>query len=209
MFERFTERARQVVVLAQDEARGMRHNYIGTEHILLGLLREEQGLASRALAELGVGIEDVRARIVADVGQGHDAIATGQIPFTPRAKKVLELALRESLTLGHNYIGTEHILLAIARENGGVAAGVLWDLGVGDENLREAVMGALNGQPLAPDLRERRGAKPGPRTRDFSRSITVMTGRLPRTHGWPVALAGLFLAVGLAVGILVGWAIWG
>ena len=195
MFERFTERARQVVVLAQDEARGMGHSHIGTEHILLGLLREEQGLAARVLAELGIGIEDVRARIVAEVGQGHDDIAaTGQIPFTPRAKKVLELALRESLTLGHNSIGTEHLLLAIGRENGGLAMRVLWDLGVGEENLREAVIGALNGQPLAPELRERRGAKPG---------------RRPRIHGWPVTLVGLSLVVGLAVGILVGWAIWG
>ena len=112
MFERFTERARQVVVLAQDEARALKHNYIGTEHILLGLLREEEGLAARVLESLDITVEEVRAQVARIVGQG-DEVTTGQIPFTPRAKKVLELALREALSLGHNYIGTEHILLAL------------------------------------------------------------------------------------------------
>src|ERR1051325_5982615 len=110
VFERFTERARQVVVLAQEEARGLKHNYIGTEHILLGLLREEEGLAARVLESLEITAEGVRGRVVEIVGRG-DEVTTGQIPFTPRAKKVLELALREALSLGHNYIGTEHILL--------------------------------------------------------------------------------------------------
>src|SRR6266581_418530 len=110
LFERFTERARQVVVLAQDEARALKHNYIGTEHILLGLLREEEGLAARVLESLDITVEEVRAQVARIVGQG-DEVTTGQIPFTPRAKKVLELALREALSLGHNYIGTEHILL--------------------------------------------------------------------------------------------------
>src|SRR6186997_1605513 len=105
MFERFTERARQVVVLAQDEARALKHNYIGTEHILLGLLREEEGLAARVLESLDITVEEVRAQVARIVGQG-DEVTTGQIPFTPRAKKVLELALREALSLGHNYIGT-------------------------------------------------------------------------------------------------------
>ena len=112
MFERFTERARQVVVLAQDEARALKHNYIGTEHILLGLLREEEGLAARVLESLDITVEEVRAQVARIVGQ-CDEVTTGQIPFTPRAKKVLELALREALSLGHNYIGTEHILLGI------------------------------------------------------------------------------------------------
>src|ERR687885_82045 len=112
MFERFTERARQVVVLAQDEARALKHNYIGTEHILLGLLREEEGLAARVLESLDITVEEVRAQVARIVGQG-DEVTTGQIPFTPRAKKVLELALREALSLGHNYIGTEHILLGL------------------------------------------------------------------------------------------------
>src|SRR6195256_972471 len=110
MFERFTERARQVVVLAQEEARTLKHNYIGTEHILLGLLREEEGLAARVLESLDITVERVRAQVVRIVGSGEE-VTSGQIPFTPRAKKVLELALREALSLGHNYIGTERILL--------------------------------------------------------------------------------------------------
>src|SRR5450756_1725387 len=108
MFERFTERARQVVVLAQEEARALKHNYIGTEHLLLGLLREEEGVAARVLAGLEVSVEEVRAAVVRIVGSGEES-PQGQIPFTPRAKKVRELALREALSLGHNYIGTEHI----------------------------------------------------------------------------------------------------
>jgi ATP-dependent Clp protease ATP-binding subunit ClpA len=110
MFERFTERARQVVVLAQDESRMLKHNYIGTEHILLGLLREEHGQAARVLGSLGITVEEVRAQVVRIVGLG-DEPTEANIPFTPRAKKVLELALREALSLGHDYIGTEHILL--------------------------------------------------------------------------------------------------
>src|SRR2546423_580832 len=120
MFERFTERARQVVVLAQEEARILKHNYIGTEHILLGLLREEEGLAARVLESLDITVERVRAQVVRIVGSGEE-VTSGQIPFTPRAKKVLELALREALSLGHNYIGTEHILLGLVRENEGLA----------------------------------------------------------------------------------------
>ena len=119
MFERFTERARQVVVLAQEEARILKHNYIGTEHILLGLLREKEGLAARVLESLDITVERVRAQVVRIVGSGEE-VTSGQIPFTPRAKKVLELALREALSLGHNYIGTEHILLGLVRENEGV-----------------------------------------------------------------------------------------
>src|SRR2546421_274558 len=114
MFERFTERARQVVVLAQEEARTLKHNYIGTEHILLGLLREEEGLAARVLESLDITVEEVRAQVARIVGQG-DEVTTGQIPFTPRAKKVLELALREALSLGHNYIGTERIMQILSR----------------------------------------------------------------------------------------------
>jgi len=130
MFERFTERARQVVVLAQEEARTLKHNYIGTEHILLGLLREEEGLAARVLESLDITVERVRAQVVRIVGSGEE-VTSGQIPFTPRAKKVLELALREALSLGHNYIGTEHILLGLVRENEGVAARILLDLDAG------------------------------------------------------------------------------
>jgi ATP-dependent Clp protease ATP-binding subunit ClpC len=119
MFERFTERARQVVVLAQDEARTLKHNYIGTEHILLGLLREEDGLAGRVLESLGVAVEEVRAQVARIVGRGDEAVS-GQIAFTPRARKVLELAQRESLSLGHNYIATEQILLGLIREGEGI-----------------------------------------------------------------------------------------
>jgi ATP-dependent Clp protease ATP-binding subunit ClpA len=116
MFERFTERARQVVVLPQDEACILRHNYIGTEHILLGLLREEDGLAARALDTLDITVEEVRAQVARIVSPG-DEVITGQIPFTPRAKKVLELALREAQSLGQEHIGTEHVLLGLVREN--------------------------------------------------------------------------------------------
>jgi len=144
LFERFTERARQVVVLAQDEARALKHNYIGTEHILLGLLREEEGLAARVLESLDITVEEVRAQVARIVGQG-DEVTTGQIPFTPRAKKVLELALREALSLGHNYIGTEHILLGLVRENEGVAARILLDFDADAEKIRNEIIRMLSG----------------------------------------------------------------
>src|ERR1700741_2741321 len=144
LFERFTERARQVVVLAQDEARALKHNYIGTEHILLGLLREEEGLAARVLESLDITVEEVRAQVARIVGQG-DEVTTGQIPFTPRAKKVLELALREALSLGHNYIGTEHILLGLVRENEGVAARILLDFAAYSEKSLNEVIRMLSG----------------------------------------------------------------
>src|SRR3989440_5864281 len=160
LFERFTERARQVVVLAQDEARALKHNYIGTEHILLGLLREEEGLAARVLESLDITVEEVRAQVARIVGQG-DEVTSGQIPFTPRAKKVLELALREALSLGHNYIGTEHILLGLVRENEGVAARILLDFDADSEKIRNEVIRMLSG----PGSRQRSaagaGASPG------------------------------------------------
>jgi Clp amino terminal domain, pathogenicity island component/UvrB/uvrC motif len=149
VFERFTERARQVVVLAQDEARALKHNYIGTEHILLGLLREEQGLAARVLESLDVTVEDVRALVARIVGQG-DEITTGQIPFTPRAKKVLELSLREAISLGHDYIGTEHILLGLVRENEGVAARILLDFDADVDKVRNEIIHMLSGTPAPP-----------------------------------------------------------
>jgi ATP-dependent Clp protease ATP-binding subunit ClpC len=144
MFERFTERARQVVVLAQEEARTLKHNYIGTEHILLGLLREEEGLAARVLESLDITVERVRAQVVRIVGSGEE-VTSWQIPFTPRAKKVLELALREALSLGHNYIGTEHILLGLVRENEGVAARILLDFDADSEKIRNEVIRMLSG----------------------------------------------------------------
>jgi ATP-dependent Clp protease ATP-binding subunit ClpC len=143
VFERFTERARQVVVLAQDEARALKHNYIGTEHILLGLLREEEG-SPRACSSRSTSPSSVRAQVARIVGQG-DEVTTGQIPFTPRAKKVLELALREALSLGHNYIGTEHILLGLVRENEGVAARILLDFDADAEKIRNEIIRMLSG----------------------------------------------------------------
>jgi ATP-dependent Clp protease ATP-binding subunit ClpC len=118
MFERFTDRARRVVVLAQEEARLLNHNYVGTEHVLLGLIRESQGVAAKALESLGISLEAVRTQVEEIIGQGQMA-PTGHIPFTPRAKKVLELSLREAKQLGHDYIGTEHILLGLIREGEG------------------------------------------------------------------------------------------
>jgi hypothetical protein len=150
VFERFTERARQVVVLAQDEARALKHNYIGTEHILLGLLREEEGLAARILELFGIGIEDVRGQVGRIVGWG-DEPTVGQLPFTPRAKKVLELSLREALKMGHNYIGTEHVLLGLVRENEGVAARILVDFGADAESIRNEVIRMLSGPGPSPE----------------------------------------------------------
>jgi ATP-dependent Clp protease ATP-binding subunit ClpC len=149
MFERFTKRARQVVVLAQEEARTLQHNYIGTEHILLGLLREEEDLAARVLESLDLTVERVRAQVVRIVGSGEE-VTPGQIPFTPRAKKVLELAMREALGLGHNYIGTEHILLALVSENEGVAARILLDFDADSEKIRNEVIRRLPGTDSQP-----------------------------------------------------------
>ncbi|HMM96922.1 MAG: ATP-dependent Clp protease ATP-binding subunit [Micrococcales bacterium] len=144
MFERFTDRARRVVVLAQEEARGLNHNYIGTEHILLGLIHEGEGVASKALESLGISLEAVREQVQEIIGQGQQA-PTGHIPFTPRAKKVLELSLREALQLGHNYIGTEHILLGLIREGEGVAAQVLVKLGADLSRVRQQVIQLISG----------------------------------------------------------------
>ncbi|MEP6852706.1 MAG: Clp protease N-terminal domain-containing protein, partial [bacterium] len=144
MFERFTDRARRVVVLAQEEARMLNHNYIGTEHILLGLIHEGEGVAAKALESLGISLEAVRQQVEEIIGQGQQA-PSGHIPFTPRAKKVLELSLREALQLGHNYIGTEHILLGLIREGEGVAAQVLVKLGADLNKVRQQVIQLLNG----------------------------------------------------------------
>ena len=144
MFERFTDRARRVVVLAQEEARMLNHNYIGTEHILLGLIHEGEGVAAKALESLGISLEAVRQQVEEIIGQGQQA-PSGHIPFTPRAKKVLELSLREALQLGHNYIGTEHILLGLIREGDGVAAQVLVKLGADLNRVRQQVIQLLHG----------------------------------------------------------------
>ncbi len=154
MFERFTERARHVVVDAQEEASALGHAYIGTEHLLLGLLREEEGLAARVLASLEITLVAARARVLEIVGRG-EGMPPGQIPFRSKAKKTLELALSEALSLGHNYIGTEHILLGLVRLNDGTAMAVLRDLGADPETIRNEIIRLLSG----PGRRET-GAEP-------------------------------------------------
>ena len=144
MFERFTDRARRVVVLAQDEARGLKHNYIGTEHLLLGLISEGEGVAAKALAMMDINDEDVRASVIEIIGEGEKTVE-GHIPFTPRAKRVFELSLREALQLGHNYIGTEHLLLGLLKEGEGVAAQVLTKRGADLSQVRQNVIQLLSG----------------------------------------------------------------
>jgi ATP-dependent Clp protease ATP-binding subunit ClpC len=146
MFERFTDRARRVVVLAQEEARMLDHGYIGTEHLLLGLIHEGEGVAAKALKALGINLDAVRDEVKGIIGRGQQPPA-GHIPFTPRAKKVLELSLRESTQLGHHYIGTEHILLGLVHEGQGVAAQVLVKLGADLNRVRQQVIQILHGQP--------------------------------------------------------------
>ena len=209
MFERFTERARQVVVLAQDEARALRHNYIGTEHLLLGLLREEEGLGARVLESFGVTVEDVRRDVERIIGVG-DEVENGQIPFTPRGKKVLELALREAQSLGHNHIGTEHILLGLARENEGVAARILMDHGASARALAAKtveLLGSVGSQEYS---------------ETFSTNVTLAR-EMPRRiadYGWhparidvsvlgAVFIGWLLFAIAAALGVLIGWLIWG
>ncbi len=160
MFERFTDRARRVVVLAQEEARLLNHNYIGTEHILLGLIHEGEGVAAQALESLGISLEAVRNQVEEIIGQGSSS-PSGHIPFTPRAKKVLELSLREALQLGHNYIGTEHVLLGLIREGEGVAAQVLVKLGADLSKVRQEVIQQLSGYSGSGSGRETVGASSG------------------------------------------------
>ena len=194
MFQRFTERARHVVAFAQDEARTLRHNYIGTEHLLLGLLREEDGVAARVLDGLDVDLDRARSEVAQIIGEG-DMVREGEIPFTPRAKKVLELALREALSLGHNYIGTEHFLLAVARENDGVAAQVLLSLGVDAEAVRDAVGGTLAVVPTV-----------SVRPRPFAR---LRRRRRRRWDATAMLVGWALFAVALSLGLLLGWLIWG
>ena len=155
MFERFTDRARRVVVLAQDEARGLKHNYIGTEHLLLGLISEGEGVAAKALETMEIKGEAVRASVIEIIGEGEKPVE-GHIPFTPRAKRVFELSLREALQLGHNYIGTEHLLLGLLKEGEGVAAQVLTKQGADLAQVRQTVIQMLSGYSAA----TRRAASP-------------------------------------------------
>lgn len=146
MFERFTDRSRRVLVLAQEEARLLHHEFIGTEHILLGLIHEGDGVAAKALEQMGIELDDVRAKVEETIGPSAlgGGPTVGSPPFTPRAKKVLELAMREALQLGHNYIGTEHILLGLIRENEGVGAQVLASLGADPVRVRQELLNLLN-----------------------------------------------------------------
>jgi ATP-dependent Clp protease ATP-binding subunit ClpC len=204
MFERFTDRARQVVVYAQDEARGLRHNYIGTEHLLLGLMREEEGIAARVLESLDITLEEVRAQVARVIGQG-EGVTTGQIPFTPRAKKVLELSLREGLSLGHDYIGTEHILLGLVRENEGVAARILLDFDADAEKIRNEVIHMLSGPG-------RRATEPavGPPGAGWMEYGAQRKPPPPRgTSTLALLIAAIVGASIFGVGLLIGWAIWG
>ena len=169
VFERFTDRARRVVVLAQEEARLLNHNYIGTEHILLGLIHEGEGVAARGLEDLGISLDSVRDKVVDTIGHGQQS-PSGHIPFTPRAKKVLELSLREALTLGHNYIGTEHILLGLIREGEGVAAQVLQKLGADLPRVRQTVIQLLSGSSGEESVK----AGVGPSRRESSSGSTVL-----------------------------------
>jgi ATP-dependent Clp protease ATP-binding subunit ClpC len=145
MFERFTDRARRVVVFAQDEARGLNHNWIGTEHLLLAVIREGHGVGAKALESMQISLDAARQQVESLIGRGQNPVGDGHIPFTPRAKKVLELSLREALQLGHDYIGTEHILLGLIREGDGVAAQVLVSLGCDLNRARQQVIQLLHG----------------------------------------------------------------
>src|SRR6266542_349633 len=176
MFERFTDRARRVVVLAQEEARTLNHNYIGTEHILLGLIHEGEGVAAKALEALGISLEAVRSQVEEIIGQGQ-AAPTGHIPFTPRAKKILELSLREALQLGHNYIGTEHILLGLIREGDGVAAQVLQKLGAELNRVRQQVIQLLQGHAGKGEGQPGEQSPQGSMVLDqFGRNLTQLSG---------------------------------
>ena len=177
MFERFTDRARRVVVLAQEEARMLNHDYIGTEHILLGLIHEGEGVAAKALESLGISLEAVRQQVEEIIGQGQQA-PSGHIPFTPRAKKVLELSLREALQLGHNYIGTEHILLGLIREGEGVAAQVLVKLGADLNRVRQQVIQLVHGQQSKEEPEAELAAPESGRAGRRDRMLAEVLGRL-------------------------------
>jgi ATP-dependent Clp protease ATP-binding subunit ClpA len=181
VFERFTDRARRVVVLAQEEARLLDHNYIGTEHVLLGLIHEGEGVAALALEGLGVSLETVRAQVLQRIGRGEKA-ADVHIPFTPRAKRVLSLALREALDLGAGYIGTEHLLLGLLREADGVGAQVLNDLGADVGSVRSKVLELVSGHAAGAE-----GMHVGPEvvrvTRELHASASAVVGAYDPSMG--------------------------
>jgi ATP-dependent Clp protease ATP-binding subunit ClpC len=193
MFERFTDRARQVVALAQDEARRLNHNYLGTEHLLLGLVREGDSVAAKALKSLGISLEAVRQEVEEIIGQGQQAPA-GRIPFTPRAKKVLQLSQREALALGRNDIGTEHILLGLIREGEGVAAQVLLLLGADVHRVRQQVIQLLAG------FQDKDEPKSGRAARRSGKAGRRQRGLLPEILGRVESIDSQLSAIGQQVG---------
>ena len=204
MFERFTDRARQVVVLAQDEARSLGHDWIGTEHLLLGLLREEEGIAARVLEQRRIYLEAVRSRL-AEIAAPSEALSTGQIPFTPRAKRVLEHSLREAQVLGHDWIGTEHVLLGLLREYDGLAARMVAELAAPPSAVAEDVLTMLGG-----------GTRVSEHAETFASSVSPLTlwrppaGLIPGPQRVLGVLAVGWALFGLAfgLGLLAGWLIW-
>jgi ATP-dependent Clp protease ATP-binding subunit ClpA len=193
MFERFTDRARQVMVLAQEEARMLNHNYIGTEHLLLGLIHEGGGVAARALESLGVSLQAVRQQVEEIIGHGQYGTA-GRIPFTPRAKKVLELSRREALAMGHNYVGTEHILLGLLREGDGVAAKVLVRMGADLSRVRQQVIQLLSGHQATDE------PKGGRAVRRADKAARRQQGPLPEILGRVESIDSQLSAIGQRVG---------
>jgi ATP-dependent Clp protease ATP-binding subunit ClpC len=196
VFERFTERAREVIVSAQEEARRLGHNYIGTEHVLLGLLRYEDGIPARVLGSFGVTLDGARDQVAKIIGQG-EAVTPGQIPFTPRAKKVLELSSGEARRMGHDYIGTEHVLLGLLREGEGVAVRILGEF-ASPQEIHAEVERTLSGESGTAGARARRPAAPK----------RLLRRPRPAAFVAPLVLGWLLFALALGVGVLIGWAIW-
>ena len=193
MFERFTDRARRVMVLAQEDARMLNHDHIGTEHLLLGLIHEGEGVAAQALEALGVSLPAVRQQVEEIIGQGQQAPA-GRIPFTPRAKKVLELSRREALAMGHSYVGTEHILLGLLREGDGVAAHVLVRMGADLDRVRQQVISILSGRQGKDEPKSGRAA------RRAGKAGRRQHGLLPEILGRVESIGSQLSAIGQRIG---------
>lgn len=207
MFERFTDRARRVVVHAQEEARRLNHNYIGTEHLLLGLIAEPDTVSANALVSHGVDVSAIRQAVVRIIGEGTEA-PSGHIPFTPRAKKVLELTLRESLQMGHNYIGSEHILLGLIREGEGVAAQVLTQLGVNLNDLRVTVKELVTSKEPAESISGNRWPEGSGRVRGVCQhlppTLSIEVHDIPRADSEEATSVALIICTtcGTTIGVL-------
>ena len=178
MFQRFTDRARRTIVFAQEEARGLNHNWIGTEHLLLALIREGHGVGAKALESMQISLDAARQQVESIIGRGQNPVGDGHIPFTPRAKKVLELSLREAQQLGHDYIGTEHILLGLIREGDGVAAQVLVNLGSDLNRARQQVIQLLHGYQGRQPALSTIGEELGDRLASMAARLAVIERRL-------------------------------